>query len=653
MDSEMKKIVKKGDYNRVLLAETAPIDVPVIFSNNWFYEHVSALESDSISDIKKQIIENLFICKNPDKDFVPLKYSILKSKGGVRHIGLLHPGSQTQAVELYRLFADRVINSCSKSDYSIRKPTAISSCYYPKKQKKSNSKINQPSTFFSYGTYSRLSKFFDSKEFLILERKFNHFWSIDISKFFDSIYTHSISWAIKEKNFAKESREKSDFASFFDRYMQRSNYNETHGIVIGNEVSRIFAEVIMQSVDSDVKSELENDLNLKMGLDYSIRRYVDDFFIFSNDIATLDKIISKISSKLRFYKLHLNEKKFTKRSRPFITSITRAKIGTQEAISWLFDIIFGLNIKNEIQPIKKPNVLKRKFIDRIMSSSYQDLDAYSVMCNYSIAAIENKINFISNEKYFIDAGFIVQKNAMITLLDIAFHLFNISPNSSNSLKLSNICYSIYKFFLHHHPKDVDLLALEIGNQIDIFFSSGSFDTMASNVDTFVPIEFSNILCISKVMGDQYLLPNSTFSRVFNIDGLKKSSQNYLNNEDCFDYFHIMTALYYSGNVVEYNGFVDTISKEIGKRLNDLSRIKFDARVCYLFLDSMSCPYIDEKRRRAWAKKFEKELYKKELTQDKSEELYQTLVSNTWFICWDTNVVLENLLENKDLLLGYS
>lgn len=137
----MKKIVKKGDYNRVLLAETAPIDVPVIFSNNWFYEHVSALESDSISDIKKQIIENLFICKNPDKDFVPLKYSILKSKGGVRHIGLLHPGSQTQAVELYRLFADRVINSCSKSDYSIRKPTAISSCYYPKKQKKAILKL--------------------------------------------------------------------------------------------------------------------------------------------------------------------------------------------------------------------------------------------------------------------------------------------------------------------------------------------------------------------------------------------------------------------------------------------------------------------------------------------------------------------------------
>ncbi|MCG6489404.1 hypothetical protein K6U37_10560, partial [Vibrio parahaemolyticus] len=81
--------------------------------------------------------------------------------------------------------------------------------------------------------------------------------------------------------------------------------------------------------------------------------------------------------------------------------------------------------------------------------------------------------------------------------------------------------------------------------------------------------------------------------------------------------------------------------------------RFDARVCYLFLDSMSCPYIDERRRRGWAKKFEKEIFRRELAEGQSEELYQTLISNTWFICWDKKIVLENLLENKDLLFGYS
>lgn len=649
----MKKIVKKGDYNRVLLSETAPLDVPVIFSNNWFYEHISDNSLKLSSELKSKIVEHLFICEDADKDFVPLKYSILKSNGGIRHIGLLHPASQTQAIELYRLFSDRIINSCKESSYSIRKPIAISSCYYPKRKKSTLSKIHQPSTFLSYGSYSKLNKFFDSKEFLMLERKFNHFWSIDISKFFDSIYTHSISWALKSKEFAKESREKSDFSSFFDKLMQRSNYNETNGIVIGNEVSRIFAETIMQAVDFDVEHELKSHFQLTHGKDYSIRRYVDDFFIFANNTSTLELIISRIESKLRFYKLHLNEKKFIKRSRPFITSITRAKIDTQESITWLFDLMFGKSDEDELPLIKKPNIVKRKFIDKIMAASYQDHDAYSVMCNYSIAAIENKIKLVTNNGKFIQGDFSSQKNALITLVDISFHLFNISPNSSNSIKISNICYTAYKFFNDHHPEDIDLLALEISNQIELFFSSGTFSNMASNVNTFIPIEFSNILCISKVMGDQYLLPNSTFSNVFNIDGLRKTSSDYLVNEDCFDYFHIMTALYYAGDVEEYSRFVDTITKEIGKRLGDLSRVRFDARVCYLFLDSMSCPYIEEKRKRSWAKKFEKDIFQKELAEEQSEELYQTLVSNTWFICWDTKIVLENLLENKDLLFGYS
>ena len=67
---------------------------------------------------------------------------------------------------------------------------------------------------------------------------------------------------------------------------------------------------------------------------------------------------------------------------------------------------------------------------------------------------------------------------------------------------------------------------------------------------------------------------------------------------------------------------------------------------------MSCPYIEERKKRNWIKKFEKEIFKKALAEEESEKLYQTLTSNTWFICWDTKIVLENLLENKDLLFGY-
>ncbi|MFA0084083.1 hypothetical protein AB4383_19060, partial [Vibrio breoganii] len=111
--------------------------------------------------------------------------------------------------------------------------------------------------------------------------------------------------------------------------------------------------------------------------------------------------------------------------------ITRAKIDTQDSISWLFNLIFGSQDSDDLKLVKKPNVVKRKFIDKIMAASYQDHQAYSVMCNYSIAALENKVDKCTKNHLFILSDFYSQKNALITLLDIAFHLFNISPNSSN------------------------------------------------------------------------------------------------------------------------------------------------------------------------------------------------------------------------------
>lgn len=190
--------------------------------------------------------------------------------------------------------------------------------------------------------------------------------------------------------------------------MQRSNYNETNGIVIGNEVSRIFAETIMQSIDSDLEKELESNYNLVYGKDYSIRRYVDDFFIFGKTNSTLELIQSRLVAKLRLYKLHLNDAKSIKRNRPFITNITRAKIDTQESISWLFNLIFGSQ-DDDVKLVKKPNIVKRKFIDKIMAASYQDHQAYSVMCNYSIAALENKVDKCTKSPSFIASDFNSQK----------------------------------------------------------------------------------------------------------------------------------------------------------------------------------------------------------------------------------------------------
>jgi hypothetical protein len=52
--------------------------------------------------------------------------------------------------------------------------------------------------------------------------------------------------------------------------MQEANWGETNGILIGPEVSRIFAEAIMQSIDVDVQRNLGSVAGR-----VAIRRYVE------------------------------------------------------------------------------------------------------------------------------------------------------------------------------------------------------------------------------------------------------------------------------------------------------------------------------------------------------------------------------------------
>lgn len=643
-------IVQKSDINRILLSETSPEDVPVIFSNKWFYQHMNEYHHDKnhSDDFKRKTIEAIFICRDEDRDFVPLKYSILKPNGGLRHLGILHPASQNQMVEFYKEFDKRIINYTTKSLFTLRSPCKVATkSYYD--EKLTNDDDKPPTTYFAY-RYTRLSGFFGSKEFLSLERKYNKFWSLDISRFFESIYTHSISWAVKGKGFAKETRSSSDFAGLFDRLMQRSNFNETNGIIIGNEVSRVFAEIILQAVDIELLETL-NKLNLKVGIDYDIKRYVDDYFVFSTDDATLEIITSALESLLRFYKLHFNENKTIKNERPFITGVTRAKIQTEDAISWLFKTIF--EIKNEkLSKLRKPNQVKRKFIDKVMAGSFQDNKAYSVMCGYVISALHNKLLDIIESNELNKSDYVDVKNSLLVLLEIAFHLFNVSPTSNNSVKLCSICKLLHDMYSKNYPDEIDSIILSISSFIKQFFESSVIKERAHLTDFSVPIEFANLLCISSSMGSEYLLSPKIIKDIFCLNSLKARAEDYIDKEDCTDYFNIVSALFYIKQHPEYNRIRSDVIKEANKRLHRLDRIRFDARICFLFLDCMSCPYIDIKSKTNWAKKAEKVLFGKELAPKESESFLEQLVNNKWFVCWSDEIVLDELSQKNTLLFGY-
>ena len=296
--------IAKNDYCRVLVTETVPYEAPLIFSNDGFYD--IAKNFTSLTGFAQIVAQHFIFSKGSNWSTIPYQYKIRKNETDFRCLSVLHPLSQWQIRLFYERYEQLICHYSTIGNYSIRAPFRTAGIFYYKnswenisKYKRgtvddasSEMKAKHSSSFYSYRGYNRIYKFFKSKSFLDLEKNFTVLKTLDVAKCFDSIYTHSIAWATKDKQFVKDGRYgASIFGNEFDDVIRMANHNETNGIVIGPEVSRIFSEIIFQDVDRQVENKLGlPPFNYSLNVDYVIKRYVDDVFIFSRTIEIANKI---------------------------------------------------------------------------------------------------------------------------------------------------------------------------------------------------------------------------------------------------------------------------------------------------------------------------------------------------------------------------
>ncbi|HDS2552779.1 TPA: RNA-directed DNA polymerase, partial [Klebsiella pneumoniae subsp. pneumoniae] len=352
----MKIKIKKGDYNRVLLTDVLPYEVPILFSNEDFYHIIS--RDDLPCEFK-----DLFSYEN-FKTTVPYTYKIKKGQANFRSLAIIHPAHQLKICHFYKQYEHFIIHLCSRSDISLRYPNKIGTYYYEKDFLKDRVRLKDggvdlvvdgfdlqsqtASSYFSYKKYPFLYKFYESFEFHRLERKYEYMVKFDISKCFSHIYTHSLAWAVKNKKYAKENTDSTHFEGALDKLFRDFNHGETNGILIGPEVSRIYAEIILQRIDLNIIEKLRKLFNLNFNDDYVIKRYVDDYFIFVSDEINLSKIEMVLSSELEHYKLYLNESKKETTARPFITGLTIAKYELKQVIDDVYSDIVDVESMYEI-----------------------------------------------------------------------------------------------------------------------------------------------------------------------------------------------------------------------------------------------------------------------------------------------------------------
>lgn len=522
----MKKIrSNKRDLHRVLLTEVLPYETPFFFSNEGFYKC-----HDKFNNIIKKLLGNEIDEDKLSKlKTIPYSYEIRKNAIDNRTLSLMHPVIQLQFVKLYSDFSHVILNLCQRSQFSLRYPSAIASMFYDKEAPNSNDELQYCSNFFEYKKYNFLYSFFDSYEFNRLEKRFSHLRTFDISKCFSHIYTHTISWAVKSKSFAKEAIGRRTFDNDFDALMQASNDKETAGILIGSEVSRIFAEIILQKIDVNVINKAE-EVGSKVGVDYNVRRYVDDYFVFSRSAEIGQQIMRLFSNELKPYKLDFNEAKTSNHIVPFMTPISSAKIELSALFNDFFASIFEKNIADNLIISRRVERKTLWFIQNIKSIIKNHNINYVSVSSLIFSILEKRLkeniklpsDSSDSEKY---KGYM-----LFALIEITFFINAMDVRVSSTYKVTRICIKAMNV-IENMPDDiVDKVKKKIHDESMLIFN------IEINKKPYLYMEIINLLAVCKLLGDKYRLPSNK------VDGLINVINNCHEN-DKIEYFLVVSILY--------------------------------------------------------------------------------------------------------------
>lgn len=632
--SRKKALSINFPVERVVLSDVLPYEVPIVFSNRYFYrflcEHSLRIRGNRITwnnvdevldnlvkmmlgippaKIVRQIAENGKVVSIIDLDkadavhTVPFVFSTTHKQDQLRQLSLMHPKGQLLVVDFYDQFKDLMIYYTGRSEFSLRSPKRIAGCTYIdfrsqiERQDKSDALVEVDGesyenlkSFFVYERFSNVFKFYESREHLRSERDFRSLTKFDVSGCFDSIYTHSLAWAVYGKNFAKQNLRSilGSFPGKFDSLMQKLNHNETNGILIGPEVSRIFAEIILQAVDVEIAGKLL-EKGYVHGLDFKIYRYVDDYFVFYNDDEVCHQIKMTLQESLKLYKLSLNKGKEETLARPIITPISIAK----KRISDLFDRTLTYEISpvirdGETSPRGEIYIGRSSLITDFKSILATSGVNYGEVLNYSLSVVERKVGSLIDAYKRIEKVSSVDKNfskSMEALLGFVFFIYAVSPKVNTTIKLCRICQRVLSFYKS------EPIGLSYGALISQVIYERCRSVMDHNSDgKNAKIEVMYLLVLMRQLGRNYRVDQSILGYSFGFELLDGKYQV----RSSLDYFSIVTLFFYVENKTRYSLLRVALENHVLERfrLKEDSLVG-DSEMVHLALDLIACPFVSD------------------------------------------------------------
>lgn len=238
------------------------------------YTLANALHTIEKNDLQSKDFESTSKC---------CSHSVPKIKNIRRHVSIPNPLHQ---IILYRILEDnwsQIDQFISNSNISESSPAL-----------KKNSKTNR-----SFDWITDINE----KKFLIAEKAIDARFTLitDISRYYPTIYTHVIPWALHGKEIAKTRKnDMTLLGNQIDKSLRNTQDGQTLGIPIGPDSSRIVAEIIGVAIDIELSNEIK-ELN---GF-----RFVDDFNLFFHSRGEAELALHKIHTVLKKFELEVNPTK--------------------------------------------------------------------------------------------------------------------------------------------------------------------------------------------------------------------------------------------------------------------------------------------------------------------------------------------------------
>lgn len=649
----IKGSLRKSDFLRALLTDTAPYELPVVISNDGFYRNLADLKTASPT---LQELIRAFIIDYKQKYTVPYRFNISKDHSSRRQLSLIHPKDQYKITQFYEQYETLICYYCSLSPTSIRRPAKAGSSFFfmsPNKNMnlyKDNRVdtteleifVRNPASFFSYSGVDRLHKFFSSSDFIRLEKKYSLMRLADISKCFSSIYTHSVSWAVKSPKHSKDNSFAASFGNDFDKLLQKMNYNETNGICIGPELSRIFAEVILSAIDAEIVSRAQLK-DLKVARDFEYRRYVDDYIVFANDDQTISAVTSIIEDCLGAYNLHLNEAKTTDFSRPFLTPKSHIIDVAKRRLNIFFEGVVDTARPGLLVPKKvfRPDALVKSLIASIKSGCFEEHVGYDMVANYVISSLVKRLEALISgfdeaiSKQTVDPA--LYPPLMIRFMEAVFFFYTVSPTVPSSYNVSRAIILLWRFLSEKIPDEMLSASGQLQRWVGQLMRQHTFSEQLCRYKK-IPVEFLNIiLAASDVQGANHLDEMDLRKSVFSADRE--------------DYFSLVCRLFYIKNEANYASLRMETENCILRLLDDCSRVATSSHDAHLALDAICCPYLSLNARKKILADFRVSVGQPSRTDPELETDIAEMESRPWFVQWEKLDILR-MVTKKELSAVY-